>query len=184
VTFIQGDAQVYPLKVASFDVAVSRMGCMFFADPRAAFSNIGQALCPGGRLAVTVWRSRSDNGWITAIGSALGESPIQEPVGSDGATTYEPGPFSMADPIVCRSFLDQAGFVDITVEALDIPLAFGSVKDAQAYLETWIGEDLDPDARSQAIASLHRLLNDNLTDNGVLLPAATWLMSGHRPHEP
>jgi SAM-dependent methyltransferase len=183
VTFVQGDAQVYPFEVASFDVAVSRMGCMFFADPGTAFSKIGRALRPGGRLAITVWQRESDNRWITAVDSALGGPPIQEPVGSQEATGYEPGPFSMADPALCRSLLDQAGFVDIAVEALDIPLAFGTVQNAQAYFETWLDEDLDSGARSTLITSLHRLLNANLTDNGVLLPSATWLISGHRPHE-
>ncbi len=33
VEFLQGDAQVYPFDTGSFDVVVSRMGCMFFGDP-------------------------------------------------------------------------------------------------------------------------------------------------------
>lgn len=181
VTFVQTDAQVYPFEVASFDVAVSRMGCMFFADPVTAFTNIGQALRPGGRLAVTVWRRESENEWITTTNSALGEPPIEEPVGSVDDTSYEPSPFSMADPLLCRSLLDQAGFVDIAVEALDIPLAFGTMKQAQAYFETWMDENLDSAARTKVIASLQRLLNENLTDNCVLLRSATWLISGHRP---
>jgi SAM-dependent methyltransferase len=38
VTFRQGDAQVYPLPPGGFDVAVSRFGVMFFADPVAPAS--------------------------------------------------------------------------------------------------------------------------------------------------
>jgi ubiquinone/menaquinone biosynthesis C-methylase UbiE len=181
VTFVQGDAQVYPFEAASFDVAVSRMGCMFFADPRVAFTNIGQALRPGGRLACTVWQRESDNGWITAIDSVVGEPPTQETISAEGVARYTPSPFSMADPALCRSLLDHAGFVDIAVDALDIPLCFGTVTQAQAYLETWIDEDLSSDARTEVITSLHRLLKDNLTDDGVRLPAATWLISGRRP---
>src|SRR5262249_21175391 len=37
VRFIHADAQIFPFKPASFDVAFSRFGVMFFADPTAAF---------------------------------------------------------------------------------------------------------------------------------------------------
>src|SRR5262249_38849295 len=45
--FEQADAQAPPFPAASFDVAISRTGTMFFADPAAAFTNIARALRPG-----------------------------------------------------------------------------------------------------------------------------------------
>ncbi|MYW01054.1 class I SAM-dependent methyltransferase, partial [Streptomyces sp. SID3343] len=51
VSFVQGDAQVYPFPFADFDVAISRGGVMFFADHAAAFATIRRALLPAGRLA-------------------------------------------------------------------------------------------------------------------------------------
>jgi hypothetical protein len=50
-----------------------------------------------------------------------------------------------------------------------------------AFLETWIGDDLDDEARANATESLHRLLLENATADGVLLPSATWLITGRRP---
>src|SRR5690242_1031899 len=50
VRFELGDAQVHGFAPADFDVAISRFGTMFFADPVAAFTNIGRALRPAGRL--------------------------------------------------------------------------------------------------------------------------------------
>ena len=50
--FEQADAQVHPFTAVAFDVAISRTGTMFFAEPDAAFANIARALRPGGRLAV------------------------------------------------------------------------------------------------------------------------------------
>ena len=70
---------------------------------------------------------------------------------------------------------------DVTVQGLDIPLAFGAVEDAQAFLETWIDDDLDADARARAKASLNDLLVKNATADGVRLRSATWLITGQRP---
>ena len=180
VEFVQGDAQVYPFEASSFDVAVSRMGCMFFADPAAAFANVGRALRPGGRLALAVWQEVAANEWISAIDAALGdddagEEESGEPVG------YAPGPFSLADPARCTSLLQGAGFVEVHLEDLHLPLPFGTVGDAQSFLETWIDEDLDDDGRAQVRASLQRLLEDHATADGVLLPSATWLVTARRP---
>ena len=48
----QADAQVHRFEPDAFDVTFSRFGVMFFADPVAAFGNIGRALKPGGRMVV------------------------------------------------------------------------------------------------------------------------------------
>ena len=175
VEFVQGDAQVYPFEPSSFDVAVSRMGCMFFGDPAAAFANVGRALRPGGRLAMAVWQAPELNRWITAIDEVFEEPAEEEPSGD--ASGYTPGPFSLADPALCRSLVEAASFVDVSVEGLSIPLAFGSVDDAQVFLETWIGDDVDADGRERAITSLHQLLVENESAEGVLLESATWLIT-------
>jgi ubiquinone/menaquinone biosynthesis C-methylase UbiE len=179
VELVQGDAQVHAFDAASFDVAVSRMGSMFFGDPAAAFANIGRALRPGGRLALTVWQAEAANDWLTALARALGEPSAEET--GDEAAAYAPSPFSLADPTLSRSLLEGAGFVEVTIDPLDIPLPLGSVDDAQPFLETWIDEGLDADQRAQASTSLHQLLVDNATDDGVLLRSATWLITARRP---
>jgi SAM-dependent methyltransferase len=179
VGFVQGDAQVHPFPAESFDVAVSRMGCMFFGDPASAFANIGRALRPGGRLAITVWQEVAANEWITAIDSFLGEA---EPADTeDEPTDYAPGPFSLADPELCTTLLQHGGFVDVAVRALDVPLSFGTVEQARAFLWTWIDEDLDDERRASASASLDRLLAERATPDGVHLPSAAWLVTGRRP---
>ena len=52
VTFVQADAQTHRFPPECFDLAISRFGTMFFADPLAAFTSIGRALRPGARLPV------------------------------------------------------------------------------------------------------------------------------------
>jgi SAM-dependent methyltransferase len=180
VELVQADAQVYEFEPGSFDAAVSRMGCMFFADPVAAFRNIRAALRPGGRLALTVWQEVAANGWITTIDEALGEPPAA----ADEEAGYSPGPFSLADPALCASFLQRAGFDAVAVKPLDLPLRFGTVDQAQRFLATWMDEDLDEEARARRTAAVHRLLVDNETPDGVLLPSATWLVTARRSPDP
>jgi SAM-dependent methyltransferase len=181
IEFTQGDAQVYPFTAGSFDVAVSRMGCMFFGDPEAAFTNIGRALRRGGRLALTVWQEPSANRWITAIDDAIEvvAAGAELDLAAEEPTSYAPGPFSLADATFCTSLLERAGFGDVTLESLEIPLAFGTVSEAQTFVETWIDDDLDDHGRAQAKDSLQRLLVDNDSANGVRLPSATWLITAH-----
>ena len=44
VEFVQADAQIYHFEPGGFDVVLSRFGVMFFADPAAAFANIGRGV--------------------------------------------------------------------------------------------------------------------------------------------
>jgi ubiquinone/menaquinone biosynthesis C-methylase UbiE len=182
VEFVQGDAQVHPFATGCFDLVVSRMGCMFFGDPEAAFANIGRALRRGGRLALTVWQEPSANGWINAIDDAIDVATEGEALHeAEGQTdAYAPSPFSLADPAFVSSLLERAGFVDVTLEGLEIPLAFGTVLEAQNFVETWIDDDLDDHGRAQAKESLQRLLVDNDSAEGVRLHSATWLITARR----
>ena len=92
VSFVHGDAQVHPFPPATFDVVISRFGAMFFADPVAAFANVGGAMRPGGRVALIAWQELSRNEWLTAIRDALAQ-------GRDLPTPPSgmPGPFGFAD---------------------------------------------------------------------------------------
>src|SRR5579884_699004 len=100
IRFEQADAQTYAFPAGAFDVALSRFGVMFFADPVAAFTNIGTALRPGGRLALLVWQPLAANEWMTTIRQALvmgRELPVPPP----GA----PGPMGLADADFASSVL-------------------------------------------------------------------------------
>ena len=74
---------------ALFDLAVSQLGLMFFANPEEAFVTIAANLRPGGRLCLTCWRAESENQWVTtplaAIRPLLPEAPPPVP--------HTPGPF-------------------------------------------------------------------------------------------
>ena len=163
---------------------------MFFGDPAAAFTNVASAVRPGGRVAFMAWQAEELNEWgseldaATATGSSSDDMTTDEP--PDGAVPvprsgYEPGPFSLADPDVCRSLLEGAGLVDVAVTSQSLPLRLGrTVDEAYAFYSTWV-EDDDPAAAADALARLHALLVRLDTGDGLYLGSASWLLTGRVP---
>lgn len=179
--FVQADAQIHPFEPASFDAVISRFGVMFFGDPAAAFTNIGRAVRPGGRLAMLVWQSIERNEWVRAVGAALGAGRAL-PAPPPGA----PGPLSLADPGRVCALLTIAGFDDVTLTAVAEPMSFGP--DSAAALEFVLGlpfarfmlRDLDGAARVGALDALRATIEGHLTPDGVQFAAAAWLVTAIR----
>lgn len=116
VTFRVVDVQTDAVAGAPFDAAVSQFGVMFFDEPVAAFRNIRAQLEPGGRLAFACWQEIERNPWFPAAALAgfLPPPPVPEPGKSPT------GPFALAEPSRTSAILSDAGFVDISREALTI----------------------------------------------------------------
>lgn len=182
VSHIQADAQVHPFEEAAFDVALSRLGIMFFADPVAAFANIGRALRPGGRLAFVCPQSidRMDQ---SVIFTAVAEH-VTLP---DFSEKTETGPAAFADPERTTRVLGGAGFEAIEVEPLEVPQMWGTdATDAAAFLFGW-----GPmrhwlrDAASEAVDRARLAATDAFrayeTEDGVRLTARHWLVTATWP---
>ena len=179
--FLQADAQVHPFGASTFDVAISRTGAMFFADPVAAFTNIAKALVPGGRLVLLVWQPLARNHWVRDLSAALAagrEMPTPPP--------DAPGPFSLSAPDRVRSILTAGGFTDIELEGVDELMWFGdSAEQAHRFLcglgfTEFMLNGLDDDARRAALADLRASIEAHATDAGVLYPSAAWIVTATR----
>jgi SAM-dependent methyltransferase len=181
VTFVKGDAQVHPFDRGAFDVAISRFGVMFFADPVAAFSNIGAALRAGGRLALLCWRDLTENEWLTATAGAALEHVSMPDLGAADA----PGEFAFADPERVRTILTRARFAAITIEPVEAPMRLGDdAYDAVDFLRgTGMGRALldnaDADARARAVDAVAAALRPHERTDGVYLKGAAWLATAH-----
>jgi SAM-dependent methyltransferase len=177
VRFERADAQVHPFPEAAFDLAISSFGAMFFADPTAAFANIGRTLRPGGRLALMTWRELARNEWLTAIRAALavGRSLPEPPTGA-------PGPFGLAEADRVRGVLGAAGFVDVDLSEMRESMHLGTdAEDAFSFLRNFgiakgLTSDLDEPTRERALEALHRTLVEHQTDEGVLFDSSVWLI--------
>jgi SAM-dependent methyltransferase len=187
VEFAVADVQVADLG-EGFDLAFSRMGLMFFANPVAALRNIRTALAPGGRLCAVVWRRKEDNDWVRRAELVVDEY-LDHPEDSD-QPTCGPGPFSMANADTLSEQLKIAGFEEIELRRSDLPLKVGHDLDhavefnmalgpAGEVLRLWEGR-ID-EIRPKIAADLRRALAEFETADGVFAPSSTWIVSARAP---
>jgi SAM-dependent methyltransferase len=184
VTFVQCDAQAYPFPPDAFDVVISRQGAMFFADPVAAFSNIGRGLRPGARLALLAWQVLDRNEWMLALRCALllGREIPERPPGI-------PGPFGLAEEGHVRAVLDRAGYERVGLEDVDEPFVLGRDVEHAWDFAQGIGvvrgllADLGPKDRERALAQLRATIETHDTGNGVVFDSRAWLITATRPHD-
>ncbi|WP_031465823.1 class I SAM-dependent methyltransferase [Sciscionella sediminilitoris] len=176
LVFEHGDAQTHRFPAARFDVAISRFGTMFFADPAAAFGNIAQALRPDGRLVMLVWQSRQRNEWIRAIDRALAVLPAAEAL----------DPFSLAEPRTVTEILETAGFNGIDLTDIREPVWYGV--DVPAALD-WIRgltctsaalRRMEPRAADHTIERLRTMLAAHASADGVWFDSSAWLITARR----
>lgn len=182
VRFDLGDAQTWPFPSQHFDVAISRFGTMFFADPVAAFGNVRQALKAGGRLVMMVWQSAEANEWSVAIQRCLAPG-TRPPTASAGASD----PFSLADPGAVERLLAEAGFAGTTFGDAQEPVYYGA--SVEAALD-WIGgflctrdilQRLDAAGAERACERLREMLAKHQRAQGIWFDSRAWIVSAHRP---
>jgi SAM-dependent methyltransferase len=126
VRFAQCDAEVYSLRFGTYDVVISSFGVMFFNNPAAAFRNFADALRRGGRLAFLCWQSNLLNE-MTAI-------PLRAFMAHTRSRDLD-GNALFDDPKRIIDLLSRAGYIDITVEAVNEPAWMGSdVADVMTYI--------------------------------------------------
>ncbi|GII78061.1 methyltransferase [Sphaerisporangium rufum] len=187
VSYTHADVQVHPFDPGAFDVAISMHGVMFFADPVAAFANIGRALTPGGRLALVCPQPAEDCAWyVVPIAALLGLPPHPEEV----IARYPgdpPAMFSLSAPGRLREVLTETGFVRISVEAARMPMPFGptAAESAVTLLShgptRYLLERSDTLTWDEARTRLETALAPYETPAGVRVPGAQWLVTARRP---
>ncbi|MFI6685012.1 class I SAM-dependent methyltransferase [Streptomyces sp. NPDC050485] len=180
--FEQADAQVHPFDPGAFDAAISRYGVMFFADPVAAFTNIGGALRPGGRLAFICAAEPARNEWVAAMAVLREHLPVGE-FGAPG----QPGMFSLADPDRIREVLSAAGFADVTPRQVEAYGIWGrTAEDAAAFLmDSGPGRHLTAQVPVETAARAREALTERLRAHerhgSVRLRSTAWLVTAQRP---
>jgi len=168
----------------TFDYAFSRFGTMFFAMPVAAFRNIRAALKPGAPFVSLVWRRKLDNPWMH-VAEEVVKPLVPEPEETDEARCG-PGPFALANADTVSAQLKSAGFDDIGLHRLDLPLKIGNTLDEAIDFNLALGPAAEAirlngsegDAMRPHLAGLLRdALAPFETPEGVIAPSSTWIVT-------
>jgi len=112
------NAEWIDLPLASVDVALCRWGYMLMADPATALSETRRVLRPGGRVALAVWDALAHNPWAALPAQELIERGLVPAPDPDAPPP--PGPFALGSAEQVTQLLEQAGFAEVRIEALEL----------------------------------------------------------------
>lgn len=116
------DGQLLPYPEGSFDLGISMFGILFFPDRPKGFRELFRVLRPGGQVLVSSWAPVALSPAIQLLFGALRAA---DPSFSDPKSD----PTSLENPEVFERELRQAGFRDVTVEAVEHVMEVHSADD-------------------------------------------------------
>lgn len=166
----------------SYDVVLCREGLMFAPAPERAAREILRVLRPGGRVAVAVWGPRERNPWLGVVMDVVG-AQIGRPVPPPGV----PGPFALSDSERLASLLADAGFADVEVTELAVPLRAASFGDWWVRTSALAGplatilRSMPEEARDALRARARDAAGRYETADGLEFPGLTLLAAAVRP---
>jgi ubiquinone/menaquinone biosynthesis C-methylase UbiE len=131
VEFAQLELEWIDLPAASVDTILCRWGIMLTVDPSAAVREMRRVLKPGGTVAVAVWDEAAKNPWATIPGRAMIKLGHTQPPDPNA-----PGMFALAPAERLQTLLEDAGFVEVTVDSAE-------VSRQEADVDAFIAESLD-----------------------------------------
>jgi SAM-dependent methyltransferase len=183
--FALGDAQEHRFEPGRFDLAASRFGMMFFADPVAAFRNIARGLRPGGRLVFVAWAGPEHNPWFAQPARiAIDRLGPVAPSPPDA-----PGPMAFRDAERVLGLMRAAELAQCRARALEVELHHPGGLDAALRLLAGVGmipsilREKGGTAEDRA-AILDRLrveLDEFRSEDGIRVPARVILYSAAVP---
>lgn len=175
--FREGDAEQLTFADSSFDAVALNFGMLHLGKPEEALRQAHRVLCPGGRIAFTVWATPDK-----AIGFGIVIAAIQKH--GDLNVPIPPGPpfFRFSDPVESKVALARIGFVDPLVtevpqvwrlpssDALFDVMYYGSVRNA-ALLRA---------QKPSVLEAIREEIRQGVEQHHNVLPMPAVLASAHR----
>ncbi len=122
------DGEQVNLDPNSFDVAISRVGLIYFPDQHKALTHMREVLKPGGRVAAIVYSTGENNKFFSLPVSII-RRRAQLPPPLPG----QPGPFSLGNPGVLEGLYKQAGFHDVQIRVVPAPVRMKSAAECVRF---------------------------------------------------
>ena len=128
VEFKPIDLEWIDAKLASVDGILCRFGYMLVVDPEHALREARRVLRPGGKVVLTVWDLPEHNPWLAIMADETEALGFAQP-----RAESDPGAFSLSAPGKIAGLLEDAGFDEPVVEAIDLTFSAPTV---DAWWET------------------------------------------------
>lgn len=179
VQFVNADAAAHAFEPRAADLAFSRFGVMFFADPVAAFRNIRSGLRAEARLTFACWRTMPENEWVSLPREiALRHVAPPEPVAPTA-----PGPFAFADPAHVAAILGRAGFRGVAFTRFDHVMRHEGSPEAIAEEVARMGpasrliQDASGEVRSRIVTDIAAEIATRHDGAGFDMESAAWIVT-------
>jgi SAM-dependent methyltransferase len=178
VEFRALNAESIALPAASQDAVLCRWGYMLLADPGAALGETRRVLRPGGRVALAAWDTAQHNVW-----ASVAPEELQRLLGTPPPEPGQPGMFAFAPPGRIEALLEEAGFTEVEVSALDLAFTYA---DEDAWWEDRVGlsvpfadalAGLDADRRDRLREAIDARLAEYRDESGRLTVPARALVA-------
>lgn len=144
VQFRQCTADSLPFPDNSFDVAVSRLGAMFFLDSLASMREMLRVVKPGGILTFAVWYKSELNPFCYLVSGVM-----EQHVKAAEADPNAPNAFRFAEPGKLAGIMKQAGATDVLDEVVSFDL-----EAPLSALEFWIMRSQTSDTLREKLSRL------------------------------
>jgi len=186
VKFRQCTADSLPFANDLFDVAVSRLGIMFFPDPLAAVREMLRVIKPEGRVAFAVWGKSELNPYACVVTGVLSRYVPPTPLTPDA-----PDAFRFAEPGKLARILEGAGAIDVTecVVKFDIaaPLSPEEFWTMRSEISETLREKLkllSSEDKQRLADEVQEAVREFFPDGHMRFPAEMLIVSGAKPRTP
>lgn len=168
ICWLECDAAAIPLPDCSFDVSLCQQGLQFMPDKPGAMAEMARVLKPGGRLALSVWKTRAP------IGEAFAKV-LDRRFGAGTTAPWEMI-YSLGDRKRLHEFAEGAGLHDAHV-SLDVK--FARHPDPETFITGAIAgspiaetmADLHEGEHARLIKEIIAELEEYCDDDGLASPA-------------